>query len=178
MRATTEQVDGVWQGACYPFREGFGNGILAVEFGPSGALLTGGTNRGWPVRGNRQFVLERCEWTGVTPFEIERVTIARDGFDVRFTRPVDRAVAADAARWHLSSYTHVYHEEYGSPEVDPTTPRVVRAAVGDDGSTVHLVVDGMVLGHVHEFDLGELRASDGEPLLHRHAYYTVNRIPK
>jgi hypothetical protein len=32
MRATTEKVDGVWQGACYQFREGLGNGILAVEF--------------------------------------------------------------------------------------------------------------------------------------------------
>ena len=57
-----------WQGACYPFREGLGTGILALEFSPKGYLVTGGTNRGWPVRGSRQFVLERVEWTGKTPF--------------------------------------------------------------------------------------------------------------
>ena len=31
-------------------------------------------------------------------------------------------------------------------------------------------------GHCHELDL-DLVAADGEPLLHRHAYYTVNAIP-
>lgn len=178
MRATTELVDGVWQGACYPFREGFGNGILAVEFGPSGHLVTGGTNRGWPVRGNRQFVLERLEWTGITPFEIERITAAKDGFVVRFTQPVDRTSAALPASYTLSSYTHIYHEGYGSPEVDQTTPRVTRAEVAADGRSVHLTVDGMVIGHVHDFDLAGVRAQDGTGLVHTKAYYTLNRIPK
>ncbi len=36
MRATTEQVNGVWQGACYPFREGLATGIMNVEFSPDG----------------------------------------------------------------------------------------------------------------------------------------------
>ncbi len=178
MRATTELVDGVWQGACYPFREGLGNGILAVEFSPRGYLVTGGTNRGWPVRGNRQHGLERLEWTGKTPFEIERITAERDGFLVRFTKPVDLASAASAANYRLQSYTHVYQEGYGSPEVDQTTPRVLRAEPAVDGRSVRLVVEGLVLGHVHEFDLEGLRSRDGGALLHRHAYYTLNRLPK
>ncbi len=178
MRATTELVDGVWQGACYPFREGLGTGILAVEFSPQGDLMTGGTNRGWPVRGNRQFVLERLEWTGRTPFEIERIVVRPDGFVVSFTKPVDRAMAVATASWRLQSYTHVYREEYGSPEVDPTTPRVVRAEPAADGRSVRLTVDGMVLGHVHEFDLAGVRSLDGSELLHTKAYYTLNRIPR
>ena len=178
MRATTELVDGVWQGACYPFREGLGNGILAVEFGPNGSLMTGGTNRGWPVRGNKQFVLERLDWTGRTPFEIERIRIAADGFRIDFTAPVDKALATVPANYRLGSFTHVYHEDYGSPEVDRTVPRVTAANPSNDGRSVQLAVDGMVLGHVHEFDLGALRSAAGLPLLHHHAYYTVNRIPK
>lgn len=178
MRATTELVDGVWQGACYPFREGLGNGILAVEFSPRGCLVTGGTNRGWPVRGNRQFVLERLEWTGRTPFEIERIAVQRDGFVVTFTKPVDRARAAVPANYRLQSFTHVYQEGYGSPEVDQTTPHVVRAAPAEDLRSVRLVVDGMMLGHVHAFDLAGVRAQDGSELLHTKAYYTLNRIPK
>ena len=43
MRATTEQVNGVWQGACYPFREGLSTGLLDVTFTPEGRLLCGGT---------------------------------------------------------------------------------------------------------------------------------------
>ena len=37
-------------------------------------------------------------------------------------------------------------------------------------------LDRLVKGHCHELDL-DLVAEDGEPLLHRHAYYTVNAIP-
>jgi hypothetical protein len=178
MRATTELVDGVWQGACYPFREGFGTGILAVEFTPGGHLLTGGTNRGWTVRGNRHFALERLEWTGRTPFEIERVSIRSDGFLVRFTRPIDRALAALPASYRLQSYTHIYQEHYGSPEVDHTTPRVVRAGPSADGREVQLVVEGLVLGHVHELDCRAVRAEDGAALVHSLAYYTLNRLPR
>ncbi|HEX5051745.1 MAG TPA: hypothetical protein VFZ65_08240 [Planctomycetota bacterium] len=178
MRATTELVDGVWQGACYPFREGLGNGILAVEFSPKGYLITGGTNRGWPVRGNRHYGLERLEWTGRTPFEIERIEARHDGFLVTFTLPVDADVAARLGSYSLLSYTHIYQEYYGSPEVDQTTPRVVEAVPSGDARSVRLVVDGLVPGHVHEFDLAGVRSRDGAALLHTKAYYTLNRIPR
>ena len=95
MRATTEQVNGVWQGACYPFREGLSTGILNVQFTPEGNLLCGGTNRGWPVRGIKPFALERLDWTGRMPFEIKRVSITPDGFRIHFTEPVDAATGND-----------------------------------------------------------------------------------
>ena len=178
MRATTELVDGVWQGACYPFREGFSTGILALEFSPAGYLITGGTNRGWPVRGNRHFVLERLEWTGRTPFEIERIVIQPGGFLVTFTKPVDRTTASATGNYKILTYTHVYQEFYGSPEVDQTTARIVTATPATDGRSVRLGVDGVVVGHVHEFDLFGVKSKDGDDLLHSKAYYTVNRIPR
>ena len=178
MRATTEFVDGVWQGACYPFREGLGNGILAVEFSPRGYLITGGTNRGWPVRGNRQFVLERLEWTGRTPFEIERISARSYGFEVTFTLPVDGETASVTSNYDLTTFTHIYQRGYGSPEVDQTTPRVLTATPSADGRSVQLVVEGMVAGHVHAFEFGGLRSESGDDLLHHQAYYTLNRIPK
>ena len=178
MRATTEEVDGVWQGACYPFREGLGTGILALEISPRGYLVAGGTNRGWPVRGHRRHILERLEWTGRTPFEIERIRIHPTGFHVDFTLAVDRTTAADPASYRLGAFTHIYQKHYGSPEVDRSVPSVTSAEVGEDGRSVRLEVEGMVLGHVHEFELAGVRSEDGEPLLHTDAYYTVNRIPR
>ncbi|MCA9299226.1 MAG: hypothetical protein KDA28_09180, partial [Phycisphaerales bacterium] len=132
MRATTEQIDGVWQGACYPFREGISTGILNVHFTPEGRLLCGGTNRGWPVRGIRPFALERLEWTGVTPFEILRINITPDGFRVRFTKPVDPVTGADPEAWALSTFTHIYHAGSGGPDVDQTTPTVEPVPLPDD----------------------------------------------
>jgi hypothetical protein len=54
----------------------------------------------------------------------------------------------------------------------------VRARPAADGRSVQLVVEGLVEGHVHAFDLAGLASTDGEPLLHAQAYYTVNRIPE
>jgi len=177
MRATTEQVNGVWQGACYPFREGLSTGLLDVQFTPGGHLLAGGTNRGWPVRGTEPFALERIEWTGATPFEIQRIRITPQGFRVDFTKPLDAAAAADPAAYVLSTFTHIYHGAYGGPEVDRTTPQVRSVALSPDGLTATLELDELRRGHVHEFDLGALRSRDGEALVHRDAYYTVNEVP-
>jgi hypothetical protein len=77
----------------------------------------------------------------------------------------------------LGSFTHVYQQGYGSPEVDRTVPVVTEAVVSEDGLRVHLAVDGLVKGHVHEFDASPLRSAAGEALLHANAYYTLNEIP-
>jgi hypothetical protein len=177
MRATTERVNGVWQGACYPFREGLATGLLACQFTPRGDLIVGGTNRGWPVRGPREFAIQRLDWTGKTPFEIKQINAQSDGFLVTFTKPVDPATAGDPASYALSTFTHIYHRGYGSPEVDQTTPRVVKATVSDNGLQARLQVAGLVQGHVHEFNLAPVRSATGEKLVHNDAYYTLNEIP-
>jgi hypothetical protein len=178
MRATTEQVNGVWQGACYPFREGLGTGVLAVHFTRDGKLIAGGTNRGWPVRGMKDNLLQRLDWTGKMPFEILDIRARPDGFVVRFTRPVDVAQAARPESYALQTYTHIYQQGYGSPEVDQTRPNITAAEVAPDGLSVRLRINGLVQGHVHEFHLAGLRSAHGELLLHDRAYYTLNEIPK
>jgi len=178
MRLTTELVNGVWQGACYPFREGLGTGILAVHFTPRGQLIAGGTNRGWPVRGMKDNLLQRLDWTGRMPFEILDIRAQSDGFIVRFTRPVDPTLASRPRSYGLQTYTHIYQQGYGSPEVDHTRPTVTAAELAPDGMSVRLRVEGLVQGHIHDFHLAGLRSLDGEPLLHDRAYYTLNEIPR
>lgn len=178
MRATTEKVNGVWQGACYPFREGLATGLLACEFTPRGDLIVGGTNRGWPVRGPREFALQRLDWTGITPFEIQRINAAPNGFRIRFTKPVDRKIASDPKSYSLATFTHIYQQGYGSPEVDQTTPKVVKATVSEDGLESLIEVEGLVQGHVHSFDLSPIKSKEGGKLVHVNAYYTLNEIPK
>lgn len=177
MRATTELVNGVWQGACYPFREELSTGILNVQFTAEGRLLCGGTNRGWPVRGLKAFALERLEWTGLMPFEIQRITITPDGFHVKFTKAVDKATGAAPGSYVVKTFTHGYHQGYGGPEVDQATRSVTSVALAKDGLSATIVLDTITSGHVHAFDMGALRSRDKEELLHRNAYYTVNEVP-
>jgi len=178
MRATPEQVNGVWQGACYPFREGFATGLLASEFTPQGQLVVGGTSRGWPVRGPEPYGLQRVDWTGKTPFEIKRINAKPNGFLLTFTLPVDRKIASDPATYEMETFTHIYQQAYGSPEVDQTTPTVTKAVVSDDGLQVRITVEGLVQGHVHDFHLPRMRSAEGKALLHVDAYYTLNEIPR
>ena len=178
MRATTEQVNGVWQGACYPFREGLSTGILNVQFTPKGRLLCGGTNRGWPVRGIKPFALERLDWTGRMPFEIKRINITSGGFKISFTKPVGAKTGNDPKSYKVTTFTHIYHAGYGGPEVDHTTPTVKSAKLSADGMSATINLSDLKRGHVHEFDLSKLRGKNHEELLHRHAYYTVNEVPK
>jgi hypothetical protein len=179
MRATTEQVNGVWQGACYPFREGLATGIMNVEFTPKGQLIAGGftTNRQWPVRGESPFAIQRLDWSGKIPFELQEIKIRPDGFLFTFTWPVDPKVASDPASYAITTYTHRFAAGYGSPEVDHTTPTVRRAEVSSDGKQVRLFMDGIQESHIHDFDLAGMRSKSGQPLLHKKAYYTVNEIP-
>lgn len=180
VRATTEQVNGVWQGACYPFREGLATGLMNVEFTPRGQLIAGGftTSRQWPVRGTEPFALQRLDWNGVTPFEVKEINIRKDGFLITFTKPVDVRIASRTDSYTISTYTHIYHGAYGSPEVDQTTPRILSATPAADGLSVHLHLDKITEDHIHDFDFTKITSAQNEPLLHRKAYYTVNEIPK
>lgn len=177
MRATTEQVNGVWQGACYPFREGLSTGILNVEFTPEGRLLCGGTNRGWPVRGIKPFALERLDWSGKMPFEINRITIEPDGFNVTFTKPVEAERGGAPDSYAISAFTHPYHAGYGGPEIEQHRPKVASVAPTEDGLSVRITLDELRPGFVYELDLVRLRSRENDELLHRNAFYTVNEIP-
>lgn len=180
MRATMEEVNGVWQGACYPFREGLATGIMNVEFTPKGQLITGGftTTSQWPVRGTEPFAIQRIDWNGRTPFEIQEINILKDGFRLTFTKPVDRQRATQTDLYNITTYTHIYQGDYGSPEVDQTTAEVTEAIPSPNGLSVVVLLKQIIEDHIHEFNLAKLTSGDGEPLLHSKAYYTVNEIPK
>jgi hypothetical protein len=177
MRVSLEKVKGHYQGACFPFREGFGSGTLSLTFATNGSLFVGGTNRGWGSRGPLPFALERLDWTGKVPFEILDMKSLSNGFALTFTKPVDDATARDLASYKLQTYAYIYQSSYGSPEVDHTTPTISKVTVSDDRLSVQLTVDGLQEGHIHELHLDGLRNRDGHPLLHAQAYYTLNYIP-
>lgn len=174
MRVFLEKVQGEWQGACFPFRSGFGSGSLALEFASDGSLFVYGTDRGWGARGGKPFALERLVWTGKTPFEIQEMRSKPDGFELLFTEAVEAAAAGDPAAYAMETYTYNYRSGYGSPEVDKTTPVIKAAKVAADGRSVRLVIEGLVDGHVHELHCKGVRSQAGLPLLHAEAYYTLN----
>jgi hypothetical protein len=178
MRADLEKVNGAWQGACFPFRQGLSTGIIGGTLTPQGQIFAGGSKRGWPVRGPASHALQRLDWSGQLPCEVQTMHASPDGFDLRFTSPVDPASASDPDNYTLETCTHHYHEVYGSPELEQADQTITAAIISPDGLNVHLTVDHLVRGHVHELHLPGVLDRSGQPLLHEAAYYTMNSIPK
>lgn len=177
MRVVLEKVQGRYQGVCFPFREGFASGNLAMLLTPDGSLFVGGTNRGWGSRGNKEFALQRLNWTGKVPFEVLAMHVVPKGFELRFTEPVDPKTACDPQAYRLRTHTYIYQASYGSPEVDETFPKLEKAEVSADGQSVRLTVETLEEGHIHELHLDGVRSAAGLPLLHKEAYYTLNYLP-
>jgi len=178
MRAELEQVNGVYQGACYPFRQGFATGLIGGTLTPAGQIFVGGSKRGWPARGLAERAFQRLDWTGKVPFEIHSLRVKPDGFEVRFTSPVDVATARDPESYSLETFTHHFYGAYGGPEIEQADQRILSAHSSADGLTVRLVVDRLIPGHIHEFHLPGLRDRSGQRLLHDVAYYTLNQLPQ
>ncbi len=176
-RVFLEEINGVYQGAVFHFLEGFESGNIGMRLSDDGALFTGGSNRGWSARGGKPFSFERVNWTGKVPFEIHEMRAKPDGFELSFTKPLDPATARNLESYSMKAYTYLYRKAYGSPEVDEVTPAIKSATLSEDGMSVRLVVEPLTKGHVHELHVLGLRNSEGHPVLHPKAYYTLNEIP-
>ena len=178
MRVALEKVNGVYQGACFPFRTGLQCGVNRLAFGPDGALYAGQTNRGWGSVGGKPYGLQRIAFAGEVPFEVHAVLLTDEGFRLAFTKPLDAATAAKLAAYAVRSFTYVYHSTYGSPEVDQRAETVARVEVATDRRSVTIAVPGVRKGRVYDIRLTGVKSANGEAVLHPEAYYTVNELPK
>ena len=177
-RVFLEQVDGQYQGAAFPFLSGLASGVVRLLFGPDGSLFAGMSSRGWSSLGTKSYGLQRVRWNGTVPFAIREMRAQPDGFELVFTTEVDPATAGRVASYALKSYTYLYSNAYGSPEIDAKPLVVSGVTVSADRRRVRLRIDGLRELYVHELRAGGVRSADGTALEYPDAYYTLNRIPK
>jgi hypothetical protein len=178
MRVALEKVNGVYQGACFPFRSGFQCGVNRLAFAPDGTLLAGQTNRGWGSIGGKPFGLQRLAYTGVLPLEIHHVSLTPTGFDLTFTKPLDPATVSGGKGVTVESYTYIYSSAYGGPETDRRSEKVSEVVSSGDGRTLSLSVGGLRPGRVYAIRLAGATTPGGEKLLHDEAYYTLNELAR
>lgn len=177
MRMTLEKVKGEYQGACFPFREGFASGLIRMRWGIDGSMFAGMTSRGWSSTGRDQYALQRLVWSGNTPFEMKNISAKPDGFEIEFTQPVDVKELARPEMYEVNGFTYHYHHHYGSEIIENEKCTLRGIVVSEDGLKVRLVVDNLREGFIHEVKLGSLTSREGLGLLHNVGYYTLNAIP-
>lgn len=178
MRVVMEKVKGEYQGVAFDFRSGFQSGVLRMTWGSDGSLYVGETNRGWGSAGNRDSGLERLVWTGKLPFEMKNVTAKADGFEIAFTKPVDRESAEDLDSYTGRSFVYKYHPVYGSPTINDEALKIKGVKVSEDGMKVRVVVENPRQYYIHQLNVTGITSEEGEKVLHPAAYYTLNNIPE
>jgi cytochrome c551/c552 len=178
-RIFLEKVNGEYQGAAWAFRSGFQSGIVRLAWLPDGSLATGETNRGWGSAGEAAMGLQRLVWNNKVPFEMRAIRAMPDGFEIEFTKPVDKKVAEDIASYSVESYIYKYHGVYGSPPVNTEKCPIAGVKVSADGLKARLIVNNLRKYYIHTITLAAIRDKENYfNLVHPTAYYTLNNIPE
>jgi cytochrome c551/c552 len=178
-RVFLEEVNGEFQGAAWAFRSGFQSGIVRLAWLPDGSLVAGETNRGWGSAGDAAMGLQRLVWNNSMPFEMRAVRAMPDGFEIEFTKPVDRKTAEDLSSYNVESFIYKYQGVYGSPPVDNQNCHITGVRVSEDGLKTRIIVNNLRKNFIHTITLDGLRDQvSKESLLHPTAYYTLNNIPQ
>ncbi len=177
LRVFLEQVDGRWQGACFPFRQGLPSGVVRLAWGADGSLLVGMSDRGWPSLGPRPDGLARLVWTGHTPFDLLAVRAVPGGFELEYSAPLAEDTARERRTYGLRSWTYWHSSDYGSPPADELELEVARATLSADRRRVRLEVPRLRAGYVHAIH-APLRAADGRAPIAERAYYTLVALPR
>jgi cytochrome c551/c552 len=177
-RVVMEKVNGELQGVAIPFRSGFQSGIVRLAWAKDGSLVAGETNRGWGSAGDATEGLQRLVWNNRMPFEMKTIRAMPDGFEIEFTKPVNRKSAEDLASYSVQSYIYKYQGVYGSPPMNTENCAVRGVKVSSDGLKARIIVDNLRQYYIHTITLNGLQDQDkSAPLLHPTAYYTLNNIP-
>ncbi|WP_426324582.1 c-type cytochrome [Pedobacter sp. R-06] len=178
-RVFMEKINGEYQGAAWPFRSGFQSGIVRLAWGKDGSLFAGETNRGWGSAGEATEGIQRLVWNNKIPFEMRSIKAMPDGFEIAFTKPVDKKYALDLASYSVESFIYKYHSVYGSPPVNSQKCNVKGVRVSTDGLTARIIVAGLRKGYIHNITLDGIRSQENYySLVHPTAYYTLNNIPE
>jgi hypothetical protein len=183
VRMSLEQVDGVYQGAAYPFTATLDEqqeplqGPISCGVSPSGDLYIGNIrDSGWGAGRNIGSIV-RLRRSGELPPGIAEVRATPQGFSIHFTTPVDRSLASDKASYAVESYTRVSTPAYGGPDIDRKPATIRQVEVSPDARSATLTLDSLRENFVYEIRTVNLApASD---LFHpSEAHYTLRRVPQ
>lgn len=184
IRMSLETVDGVNQGAAYPFSIQPEDPATSTFEGPhvvavarDGDLYVGNLlDSGWGGGRNTGSIV-RLKPNDKLPPGIAEVRAAADGFAIRFTAEIDREKLAMAKNFVIERYRRESTPQYGGDDKDRTVVKVTAVEPSADGREVRLRCDKLEAGFVYEFHLQNL-AADGATFFPAEAHYTLKRVPR
>jgi hypothetical protein len=147
----TQEVGDVMQGALTKFPLNFATGIMRARFNAADGQLYVCGLRGWQTTAARDGAFQRVRYVGKPVVMAMGYAVTKDGIDLTFSQPIDKAEAENLDNWSLQQFNVIWSKNYGSPEVsvaDPTKHardpvKVAKATLKADGKTVSLTIPGI-----------------------------------
>lgn len=179
-RTFLEEVDGVMQGAAFPFSQGLRHMLHRFAFTADGELYAGGIARG----ADREFIdrvsgLTHIRYTGKEVFEPVAARLRSNGLELEFTLPLAEGAGWDPAGYHVTQWGYQAVQTYGGAKVRHRRAEVRSATVSPDRRRVFLELPGLTAGEVLYVRLPQsLPSASSQPLWTGELWYTINRIPK
>jgi hypothetical protein len=176
MRVSLDKVGGEYQGVIFDFVNRLQTGCIRQVFAPDGSMWVGQTGRGWGSAGGKEFGLQQVSWDGHTiPFSMLDLKLTRKGFQITFTKPVERKHAEDLNNYNLERWGYHYHPKYGSPKTDLRKEKPTKVEISSDGLKVTIETT-LETKRVYRFNLEAISAKDGSRMSSTRAWYTLNRL--
>jgi hypothetical protein len=184
IRMTLQQVDGLWQGAAYPFSlppppDALGlRGPITCSVSPQGDLVIGNLREtGWGTGTNDGALVRLRLASDQLPAGILEMRVVHDGFLLHLNGPIDPKRAVDPQRFRLDSYTREATPQYGGADQQRRQETIAGIGYEADRQLVHVRVERLRPGFVYELSLESL-APEGEPFFPAEAHYTLHAIPR
>jgi hypothetical protein len=98
-----EEVEGVRQGGVVKFPLSFESGVMRGRFNPRDGQLYVAGLKGWQTSAARDGCFQRVRYTGKRISALAAFHVRRDGLELTFTAPLDRAMATDIQNYSVNS---------------------------------------------------------------------------
>jgi hypothetical protein len=152
-------------------------GPLCCGVSPKGEIYIGSiADSGW-AGGQNTGSIVKLKGNGQRPNGIREIRTTRDGFDIDFFAPVDRARASNGENYSISGYTRVWGGAYATPDSDRHRCKVLAVELSDDSKTAKLKVDSRKSpNYVYDISCRDVADSD-KPFWPGYGFFTLHRIP-
>lgn len=179
-RVSLEEVDGIMQGAVFPFSQGFQHLFHRLVFASDGDLYAGGIARGkdWEFI-RRVSGLTRIKFNGSDVFEPLATSLRSNGIEIEFTQPLAEGIGSAPDAYFASQWGYQATQTYGGSKIRHRRAEIRSATVSEDRKRVFLEIPNLVEDEVLHVRLSEsLMSQTFHSLWSGEFWYTVNRIPK
>ncbi|MFT7515942.1 MAG: hypothetical protein ACI9QL_005178, partial [Candidatus Omnitrophota bacterium] len=186
-----QEVDGVMQGGVVRFPMSFNSGIMRGRFNAKDGHLYLAGLRGWQTRSATDGGLQRVRKTAKPMKRLIGLRVEKEGFELKFSTPLDRAIAEDLGSYTVKQWNYRWSEQYGSDlysvdrpgevlgkkgELKGDTVQLISATLLPDGQRVRLKTAALKVAMqiAITFDLED---TEGHELIQEY-YGTINRLPR